>query len=176
MSISVPEYTGKVRSGHANATADIEDLINDPFDGKTLEETRDCIVPHVQDDNILDTDVEVKVKQDETSVEIEYTDDLDEEQMIAAEAYSLLYSLSGYTYNNLVEEGVMEAVSTVEEGKEEADDDDFDGDDNAGSSSKVDEEELIKTKTQYEQKFIREFRSLFSETLNPDRFMKCPPM
>ena len=88
-------------------------------------------------------------------------DDLDEEQMISAEAYSLLYSLGGYTYSNLIEEGVMEAVSTVEEGKEEANDDDFDGDDNAGSSSKVDEEELIKTKTQYEQKFIREFRSLF---------------
>ena len=97
-------------------------------------------------------------------------------QMIAAEAYSLLYSLGGYTYSNLVEEGVMEAVSTVEEGKEEADDDDFDGDDNAGSNSKVDEEELIKTKTPYEQKFIREFRSLFSETLNPKRFMKNPPM
>ena len=42
-------------------------------------------------------DNEVKVKQDENSVEIEYTDDLDEEQMIAAEAYSLLYSLGGYT-------------------------------------------------------------------------------
>ena len=64
----------------------------------------------------------------------------------------------------------------VKEGEEEADDDDFDGDDNAGSNSKVDEEELIKTKSLYEQKFIREFRSLFRETLNPKRFMKCPPM
>ena len=70
----------------------------------------------------------------------------------------------------------MEAVSTVEEDKEEAHDDNFDGDDNARSSSEVDEEELIKTKTPYEQKFIREFRSLFSKTLNPERFMKCPPM
>ena len=40
----------------------------------------------------------------------------------------------------------MEAVSTVEEGKEEANYDDDDWDDNAGSNSKVDEEELIKTK------------------------------
>ena len=70
----------------------------------------------------------------------------------------------------------MKAISTVEEGKEEANDDDFDGDDNAGSNSKVDQEGLIKTKTLYEQKLIREFRSLFSETLNPKRFMKCPPM
>ena len=96
--------------------------------------------------------------------------------MIAAEAYSLLYSLGGYTYDNLVEEGIMEAVSTVEEGKEEADDDNFDGDDNTGYGSEVNEEKLIKTKTPYKQKFIREFRYLLSETLNPDRFMKCPPM
>ena len=54
--------------------------------------------------------------------------------MIATEAYSLLYSLGGYTYNNLVEEGVMEAVRAVEEGEEEANDDDFDGDDNTGSN------------------------------------------
>ena len=38
----------------------------------------------------------------------------------------------------------MEAVSVVEEGKEEANYDDVDGDDNAGYNSKVDEEELIR--------------------------------
>ena len=70
----------------------------------------------------------------------------------------------------------MEAVSAVEEGKEEANYDDVDGDDNAGSNSKVDEEELIKTKSPYEQQFIRAYRSLFSETLNPKRYMHCPPM
>ena len=48
-----------------------------------------------------------------------------------------------------MEEGVIEAVSTVEEGNEEANYDDDDGDDNAGSNSKVDEEELIKTKSPY---------------------------
>ena len=68
----------------------------------------------------------------------------------------------------------MEAVSTVEEGNEEANYDDDDGDDNAGSNSKVDEEELIKTKSLYEKQFIRAHRSLFSETLNPKRFMHCP--
>ena len=40
MSKSFPEYTGKVRSGHANATADIEDIINESFEDKTVEETR----------------------------------------------------------------------------------------------------------------------------------------
>ena len=40
----------------------------------------------------------------------------------------------------------------------------------------MDEETLIKQKTPYEQKFIREHRALFSETLNPSRYLKCPPM
>ena len=127
------------------------------------------------EDGESDSGVQVKVKQDKTSVELEYDSDLDEEEILASEAYSLLYSLGGYTFSNLVEEGVLEAVNTVKEGEEEANDDDFEGDDNAGSNSKVDEEELIKTKTPYEQKFIREFRCLFSETLNPKRFMKCVP-
>ena len=161
MSKSFPEYTGKVRSGHTNAEANIEELMSEQIKGITTEETREYIVPHVQDGDASDTDNEVKVKQDENSVEIEYTDDLDEEQMIVAEAYSLLYSLGGYTYDNLVKEGIMEAVSTVEEGKEEADDDDFDGDDNAVSSSEVNEEELIKTKTPYEQKFFLGNSGLF---------------
>ena len=91
------------------------------------------------------SDTEIVVQQDENSVELEYEEDLSPDQLLAAEAYSVLFSLGGYNYTNLVEEGVMEAVSTVEEGKEGANDDD-DGDDNAGSNSKVDEEELIRQK------------------------------
>ena len=72
---------------------------------------------------------------------------MSKDQMLAAEAYSLLFGLGGYTYSNLVEEDVLEGVRAVEEGEEEANDDDIGGDDNAGSDSKVDEEELIKTKT-----------------------------
>ena len=79
MSKSFPEYTGKVRSGHANATADIEDLMKEELEGNITEEIRDGIVPHDQDEVILDTETDIKIKQDETSVEIEYTDDLDEE-------------------------------------------------------------------------------------------------
>ena len=40
----------------------------------------------------------------------------------------------------------------------------------------VDEEALIKQKSPYEQKFIREHRELFSKTLNPSRYLRCPPM
>ena len=105
MSKSFPEYTGKVRSGHANATTVIKDLINEGLDEKVMEETSDRIIPHVQDVVILDTEADIKVKQDETSVEIEYRDDLDEEQMIATEAYSLLYSLDGIHTATLLRKG-----------------------------------------------------------------------
>ena len=35
---------------------------------------------------------------------------------------------------------------------------------------------MIRHKSPYEQKFIRDHRSLFSETLKPSRFLCCPPM
>ena len=127
MSKSFPEYTGKVRSCHAKADADLEDILNQPFDDELTRETGDCIAPQVLEESESHSGVEVKVKQDETSVELEYDSDLDEEQVLASEAYSLLYSLGGYTFSNLVKEGVSEAVNTVKEGEEEADDNDFDG-------------------------------------------------
>ena len=42
-------------------------------------------------------------------------------------------------------------------------------DDGIDTDKKIDEEELISKKSPYEQKFIKEFRQLFSETLNPLR-------
>ena len=44
------------------------------------------------------------------------------------------------------------------------------------TSPKVDEEALIRQKSPYVQKFIRDHKSLFSETLKPSRFLHCPPM
>ena len=58
MSKSFPEYTGKVKSGHANAAADIEDLMKEELEGNITEEIRDGIVPHVQDVSVLDTEKE----------------------------------------------------------------------------------------------------------------------
>ena len=40
----------------------------------------------------------------------------------------------------------------------------------------IDEEALIEEKTKFEKTFIHKFRSLFSESLSPDRFIKAPPM
>ena len=85
------------------------------------------------------SDTEISVKQDENSIELEYEGDLNQDQILAVEAYLVLFSLGGYMYNNLVEEGVMGAVRTVDKGEEEANYDDVNGDDNAGSNSKIDE-------------------------------------
>ena len=40
----------------------------------------------------------------------------------------------------------------------------------------MDEETLIQQNSPYEQKVLREHRQLFSESLNPSRYLKCPPM
>ena len=48
MSKSFPEYTGKVRS--AKADADLEEILNKPFDDELTRETGDCIAPQVQEE------------------------------------------------------------------------------------------------------------------------------
>ena len=40
----------------------------------------------------------------------------------------------------------------------------------------IDEEALIEGKTEYEKTYILKHRSIFSESLKPDRFIKAPPM
>ena len=53
----------------------------------------------------------------------------------------------------------------------------MDDDDDVDDTSKVmDEELLIKQKSPFEQKFIRDHKPLFSETLNPDPYISGPPM
>ena len=98
------------------------------------------------------------------------------DKIMEAQAYAVLFALGGYIYTNIVEQGIPETTYTVNEGKVVADDDLADGDDDAGSGSKVDGEFLIRQKSPYEQKFIRANRSLFSETLKPSWFLYCPLM
>ena len=62
MSKSFPEYTGKVRSRHANAAADIEDLMKEELERNITDEIRDGIVPHVQEETMLDAETDIKVK------------------------------------------------------------------------------------------------------------------
>ena len=44
------------------------------------------------------------------------------------------------------------------------------------TNPKTNEEELINQKSPYKQKFIREHRQLFSESLDPSRYLKSPPL
>ena len=75
----------------------------------------------------------------------------------------------------MVEEGSEEYCISANEVKENADDD-LEGEGKGGESSpKVGEEALIRQKSPYKQKFIRDHRSLFSESLKPSRFLHCPP-
>ena len=117
---------------------------------------------------------EITVSQGESCVTVDYQQDLTDEQITEAEAYAALYALGEYTYNNVIMEAPEKMCNSVNSDKEDSDSDD--GFDETDSDRKVDEEELIRKKSKYEQSFLRDFRQLFSETLSPSRFLKCPPM
>ena len=68
-------------------------------------------------------------------------------------------------------EAPKEICNTVGGDEEDEESESDDGFDETETDPKVDEEELISKKSPYEQKFIREFRQLFSETLNPLRYL-----
>ena len=77
---------------------------------------------------------------------------------------------SHYAREILGEEGLAALlVDTSKQGKPDDDDDDDPNSTSVGPS--VDEEELIAQKTEFERKFILEFRSLFSETLSRNRYL-----
>ena len=87
---------------------------------------------------------DIRVNQDESSVCIEYPEDMSNEQVTKAEAHATLFALDGYTYNNVVEEGSEEYCNSTNEGEENTDDDLVGEDEGAESSPKVDEEALVR--------------------------------
>ena len=95
---------------------------------------------------------EITVSQGEACVTVDCPDDLEDHQRVEAESYAALYALGGYTYNNVVVEAPEEMCNSVSSDKEDSDSDD--GFDETDSDKKVDEEELIKKKSKYEQSFI----------------------
>ena len=105
------------------------------------EETTDC--------------EDITVSQGETCITIDCPEELDDHQMVEAEAYAALYTVGGYTYRNAVIESPVEMCNWVSSDKDDSDSDD--GFDESDQDTKVDEEELIKKKSKYEQSFIREF-------------------
>ena len=101
-------------------------------------------------------------------------DDISEEQMHEAEGYAALYALGGYTYDNVIHEVPDKQCKAAKDDESETD---TDGEDKKGIDKMerdVDEKTLIQQKSPYNQKFIREHRHLFSESLNPLRYLKCP--
>ena len=72
------------------------------------------------------------------------------------------------------EEGLAALVNTSPQGK--PDDDGYDDPYSVNVGPDIDEDELIAQKTEFERKFILKHRSLFSESLSPDRYIRAPLM
>ena len=100
-------------------------------------------------------------------VTLEIPDETPDDQTTEAEAYAALYAVGGYTYNNIIHKAEDEQCNTAKSDEQDGDQEveDMDGIDETDRN--VDEEALIKQKSSYEQKFIKEHRELFSKTLNP---------
>ena len=164
--VDFPEYIGERRMAHVQSTKREEELSSPEYGYFTST---------IDDDGTEDREDEVTVSQSESAVAIEFPEDFLEAQVTEIEAYAALYAIGGYTFDNLVQED-SETCNSANTDATEEDSDPEEEDDGIAPDKAINEEELIKTKSPYEQKFIREFRQLFSETLNPSRYLKCPPM
>ena len=103
-------------------------------------------------------------------------EDISEGQTVAEACSDALCNTFGshYARELLGEEGLATLlVDTSKQGKPDDDDDDDPG---STVGPNVDEEELIAQKTEFERKFILKFRSLFSESLSPDHYIRAPSM
>merc|ERR1712237_68328 len=120
---------------------------------------------------------EVEVRYDRELFEVLFGEDIASECDRAEAVSNALCNTLGshYAREYFGEEGLTALlVDTSNQGK--PDDDDDDDPDSCSVSRIVDEEELIAQKTEFEQKFICEFQSLFSETLSHNRHLRAPPM
>ena len=113
-----------------------------------------------------DDETDILVSQGESMVTLEIPDETPDDQTKEAEAYAALYAVGGYTYNNVIHEADDKQCNTAKSDEQGGDQEveDMDGIDETDRD--IDEEALIKQKSPYEQKFIKEHRELFSETLN----------
>ena len=167
LSANFPEYIGEIRRAHIQSTKREEELANADYGYFTST---------MGDDETHNKEDDVTVNQGESAVTIEYPKDLSEMQVTEIEVYAALFAIGGYTYDNLVQEPNDEVCNSVKKDNEETDSEPDEEDNGIDTDKKVNEEELISKKSPYQQRFIREFRQLFSETLNPSRYLRCPPM
>ena len=84
------------------------------------------------------------------------------------------YFSSHFATKWLGTDGLAAVVTMSSQGK--PDDDGVDDLDSVNIGPDIDKNELIEQKTEFEKKFILKHRSLFSESLSPDRYIQAPPM
>ena len=60
-----------------------------------MTENGDCIAPNNGEEHEQEPESEITVKQDEDSIELQYDGELDHDQILPAEVYSILFSLGG---------------------------------------------------------------------------------
>ena len=118
---------------------------------------------------------DIMVNQCESSITMEYPGNLSDNHIIEADAYAALYALGGYTYSNLVHEASDKQCNSANDEEEDTDNDSEGEEGITETNPKADEEALINQKSPYEQKFIREHSSLFSESFKPSMVLMLPP-
>ena len=170
LSVDFPEYLGERQRAYIQAVQRENKLAS----GSTMVENRCFTSLWDGRDGLALNEEDIRINRAELSVCMEYPEDMSSQQVTEAEAYAALFALGGYTYNNVVEEGSEEYCNSTNKGEESADDDLEGEDEGADSSPKVDEEALIRQKSPYVQKFIRDHKSLFSETLKPSGSCTVP--
>ena len=146
LSTEFPQYIGKRCKAFIKAVTRENELASESTEACQQVKNGCFTSPVDGGDNPEPNEEDIRVNQDETSVCMEYPEDMSNEQVTEAEAYAALFALGGYTYSNLVEEGSEDYCNSRGEGEKDADDDLVGEDEGVESSPKVDEEALIRQK------------------------------
>ena len=163
LAVDFPEHLGERRRAYIQAVQRENKLVSC---SDTIE--NGCFTSSFDGSKGIKIDeADIRVNQCESSITIEYPEDLSNHQITEVEAYAALYALSGYTYNNVVQEASDKQCNSVNEGEGNTDNNSEGEDGIAEPDPKADKEALINQKSPYKQKFIREHRSLFSKSLKP---------
>ena len=81
--------------------------------------------------------------------------------------------MGGYTCSNIIQKAPDKQCNAAKNDELETDTDGKDKEGIDEMDKDMDEETLIQQNSPYEQKVLREHRQLFSESLNPSRYLKC---
>ena len=88
-----PEYIREIWRAHVKFTQREEELSNEEYGYFATDTVTEEDTPEGE---------EIIVSQGEACITVDCPDDLSDHQIVEAEAYTALYTLGGYTYNNIV--------------------------------------------------------------------------